>query len=404
MIKLRRQDDSAAKRLTRWLLGLPGDLPADARRTLTRSLFRVTPPFLLGTVNTLFVSVVMAVHFASLPFVGWAMLEVLLAATRVSVLVSAGRAGRAGRERALVPHTLLALGSAASVGVGAFLCIGSGDWIAATFACLASAAMVGGCLRNFAAPRLVAARIVLILLPSALALLFLDQPILLIVALQVPLFAGTMIMIAFQLNRMMLRTVLAESENDRRARHDPLTGLLNRAGLAQVVAEWTGRNESFALHYLDLDGFKGINDNFGHEVGDELLKSVADRLRSACRPEDVIARIGGDEFVVLSAGSDEAAARIVGERLVTAIGENGFLIDTEAALVGVSIGISLFPHHGMDLGALLGEADAALYQAKFWGCSRCVVARSAQYQANVAGFLPAPTAEPQRLPIERDAA
>ncbi|HKT14099.1 MAG TPA: diguanylate cyclase [Allosphingosinicella sp.] len=403
MIKLRRKDDSAANRLTCWLLGPPGDLPADARLALTRSLFRVTPPFLLGTINTLVVSIVMAVHFASLPFIGWAVLEVLVAATRVPVLISARRAGHAGHERALVSHTLLALGSAASVGIGSFLCITSGDWIAATLACLASAAMVGGCLRNFAAPRLVAARIFLILLPSALALLFLGQSILLIVALQVPLFAGTMIMVAFQLNRMAMRTAFAESENDRRARHDPLTGLVNRAGLAQIVAEWTGRNESFALHYLDLDGFKGINDNFSHEVGDELLKSVGERLRSVCRPEDVIARIGGDEFVVLSTGSDEAAARIVAERLVAAIGEKGFLIGNEAAFVGVSIGISLFPDHGMDLGALLGEADAALYQAKFWGRSRCVVARSAQGRAYAGGLtssLPAVT----RLLIERDAA
>ncbi|MDB5699354.1 MAG: hypothetical protein JWN69_2158, partial [Alphaproteobacteria bacterium] len=121
-------------------------------------------------------------------------------------------------------------------------------------------------------------------------------------------------------------------------------------------------------------GFKVINDSFGHQVGDELLKSVAERLRSATGPDDLVARLSGDEFVVVSPARSVADALAFGQSLVQAIGEMGYIIGNEAAIIGVSAGVARYPDHGRDLGALLAEADTALYQAKFWGRAKCVIA------------------------------
>jgi len=253
----------------------------------------------------------------------------------------------------------------------------SGDWVVAAVACLSSGAMVGGiCFRNFAAPRLVGAMIGLSFGPSVVAALISGHPILLVVVLQVPLYLGCMTVAAIQLNRMMIRTMVAERENDSRARHDPLTGLLNRAGLTRAIAERTERapGEPFALFYMDLDGFKPVNDMYGHHIGDELLRAVAERLQSVVREEDAIARIGGDEFVVLASGGDAKSAQELGNRMVEAVEQRPYKVTGDMIDIGISAGVAIYPQHGGDLGNLLAEADAALYQAKFWGRARCTIA------------------------------
>lgn len=402
MIKLRRKDDQPARKLLLWLVEPHGELPPETRLALLHSLYTNSASFFIGLFNSLLISIALAVHVATPPFALWAAFVALLGMARLPLLAAGRRAVLAGTRGPIEIHTALALAWAATIGFGSFISIASGDWIAITLGCLSVAGLVGGtCFRNFAAPRIVVAMILLSLLPCATAALLSGDLLLMIVALQLPLFAASMAIAAFRLNKMMVRTMLAERETEQRASQDALTGLLNRAGLARTVAEWTGRNESFALHYLNLDGFKGINDRLGHQAGDELLKAVAERLRGICRPEDAVARIGGDEFVVLAAGGDLVAARTVGARLVAAIGQRGFCIDDEAAFIGVSVGIALFPDHGMDLGALLGEADAALYQAKFWGRSRYVVARQ-QPRAQSSGAMAVPI--PRKLLIDRSAA
>jgi diguanylate cyclase (GGDEF)-like protein len=384
-----------------WLVEPPAELPSETRLALLHSLYGGLRPFAIGLFNTLLVSIALAVHVGTPEFVIWAGLVVILGVARVPPLLAGRRARTDGARGPVARHAALALAWAATAGFGSFICITSGDWAATTLGCLSIAVTIGStCFRNFAAPRLAAAMILISLPPCVLAVILSGEMLLFVVALQLPLFAASMMMAAFRMNGMMVRTMLAERETDRRARQDPLTGLLNRTGLARVAVEWTGREERFALHYLNLDGFKGINDRLGHQAGDELLKAVGDRLQDVCRPEDAIARIGGDEFVILSSAADPVAARIIGERLVAAIGDHGFCIDDdEAVFLGVSVGIALFPDHGMDLAALLGEADAALYQAKFWGRSRYVIARQ-QASTHVEDKAPAP----RKLLIDRTAA
>ena len=155
------------------------------------------------------------------------------------------------------------------------------------------------------------------------------------------------------------------------ASHDGLTGLVNRKQLTErledACTEHQARQERFAVFFIDLDGFKAINDSFGHSTGDEVLKEVARRLSAAVRRHDVVARFGGDEFVVLIEaidGLDDVAQ--VGDKLLAAFGAEFQLPDISMWL-SPSIGISVYPDHGDSTDVLLGRADAAMYQVKASG-------------------------------------
>ncbi|WP_424682677.1 diguanylate cyclase domain-containing protein [Frateuria sp. YIM B11624] len=160
----------------------------------------------------------------------------------------------------------------------------------------------------------------------------------------------------------------AERELEHRATHDPLTGLPNRHRLQQELhyaLEHAARTDNgLAVLYLDLDGFKRINDEHGHDVGDRLLREAAQRLQSGSRQDDLMARVGGDEFVALLPGCRDArAAGIVAEslraslRLPCHLPEGTFRLDA-------SIGIACFPGDGSDPETLLTRADRAMYEAK----------------------------------------
>jgi len=139
---------------------------------------------------------------------------------------------------------------------------------------------------------------------------------------------------------------------------------------AAAAAAGLAAPELVAVLYLDLDGFKPINDTFGHRAGDDLLRTVTDRIAANIRPEDLVARLGGDEFAVLCAGvSDDAEATAVADRLIAAVVEPIDLAGTSVT-VGLSVGIAL-GRAGDDRGAeLLDAADKALYEAKHAGKGR----------------------------------
>ena len=149
------------------------------------------------------------------------------------------------------------------------------------------------------------------------------------------------------------------------AEHDPLTGLANRTRLTRALASLLARPESrVALHLLDLDGFKEVNDSLGHPAGDRLLVAVAGRLAGAASEEALIARLGGDEFAVLQpTPADAAAARRFAGRLADSLAQP--VVTSDGRLrVGACIGIALAPEHGRSVEELLRHADIALYRAK----------------------------------------
>jgi diguanylate cyclase (GGDEF)-like protein/PAS domain S-box-containing protein len=155
---------------------------------------------------------------------------------------------------------------------------------------------------------------------------------------------------------------------DHLAHHDQLTGLPNRLFLAAhlpgAIAEAKRTGSMLAVLFLDLDRFKHINDSRGHEAGDKLLKAVAQRIRTTTRTDDIVVRMGGDEFIVVlktvstAEQINEAASRIT-EALVAPV-----LIDGRSLVTTASIGVSLFPRDGSTMGELLRQSDTAMYQAK----------------------------------------
>jgi diguanylate cyclase (GGDEF)-like protein len=365
-------------RLTRWLADAGPDVPTEIRVALIGGLYGTLPIFLGGVINTIAVSFLIATRIPTWPFYLWCAFEIICCTTRLVVLLIAQR--RAARQEPTPTdlYLLLGIGWAGGVGFGTFISLTSGDWVVATLACLSAAAMVGGiCFRNFGAPRMAGLMIFLTLGPCCFAAPFLGEPMMLIVFMQIPLYLYSMSRAGYRLNAMLVSTMQAEREHEFQARHDMLTGLSNRAGLAKALNASLARpagGQNLAFIYLDLDGFKSVNDTHGHVVGDRLLQLVSERLRRLVRAGDLAARIGGDEFIVLSEQVGTGQLKRFGDRLIREISQPYELDAPISVSIGASVGIALAPEHGLDLQSLMSAADAALYQAKTTGKSRCVIA------------------------------
>jgi diguanylate cyclase (GGDEF)-like protein/PAS domain S-box-containing protein len=166
----------------------------------------------------------------------------------------------------------------------------------------------------------------------------------------------------------------AESQVAHMAMHDALTDLPNRVMLRESLAlavSRVKRGELAALHYIDLDHFKAVNDTLGHLVGDELLKQVADRLRGCVRETDTVARLGGDEFAVIQTALAEANdAALLAQRLRDAV-RTPYSVDGHHLVIDTSIGIAMAPADGVSVEELLKNADLAAYAAKAHGRGTC---------------------------------
>ncbi len=364
--------------LTRWLAYAGPDLPLDIRHALVASLFGSLPVFFGGAANTILVSGAIAARTHSPMFIGWFVFEVFVCAARLIVFLIARDAARSMRKTPTDLYLLLGIAWSGGVGYGIVISMTSGDWLVACLACLSGSAMVGGiCIRNFGAPRFATAMMFASIVPCMIGAGLSGELLMLVVFAQAPMYLFAMAAAAFKLNKMLVATMLAERKNDHRARHDPLTGLSNRRGLvnaAETRLAAIGDGGSLSLLFLDLDGFKTVNDTRGHAAGDALLKLVAERLRLVLGADDVAARIGGDEFVVLVDGLDTTGALALAENLIAAVSASYALGDDTPATIGLSIGIAMAPQHGSSIEDLLASADAALYEAKSQGKSRYCMA------------------------------
>ncbi|WP_456295597.1 diguanylate cyclase [Vibrio sp. AK197] len=159
------------------------------------------------------------------------------------------------------------------------------------------------------------------------------------------------------------------------AHHDSLTGLANRAKLYRILDDMLETDaylNGAALLYIDLDGFKEVNDTYGHDAGDEVLKQVAERLLSQVRSIDLVARLSGDEFVVLIRSSEPGDAELLGNRLINLINQD-VVYKGRILNVGASVGVHPIIHKQESLDTILKSADTAMYKAKSSGKGRVVV-------------------------------
>jgi len=174
--------------------------------------------------------------------------------------------------------------------------------------------------------------------------------------------------------RKRFEAVLAEQ-----AYFDSLTGLANRGlfrdRLTQALARAARTDKRVGVLFIDLDNFKTINDSFGHKIGDDVLRVVAEALRSAVRQTDTVARVGGDEFTVLVEPLDELAdADLVAQKLLSAAQTTVTLQGAEVHLTA-SIGAAVFPDHGTNIDSLIESADSAMFLAKRRGGNRLRIPR-----------------------------
>lgn len=174
--------------------------------------------------------------------------------------------------------------------------------------------------------------------------------------------------------KLFMKALKANSTNHHLANHDTLTGLPNRLLLSdrlrQIIALSRRNNSKFALIYVDLDNLKTINDQHSHIAGDVALCEAASRMQKSVRASDTVARIGGDEFVILLPNIDSIdSALSIAEKMRIALAES-FSAEDKQLVTGASIGVAIYPDHGEDAETLSANADKAMYYAKFNGRNR----------------------------------
>ncbi|HSX55587.1 MAG TPA: GGDEF domain-containing protein [Sphingomonas sp.] len=306
-------------------------------------------------------------HQTSL-FAIWLALELGTIALRIALLNRDRRAAKRGTATGTDLYLLLTVLWAATLGFGSAITTLSGDYAAAIVVNIATACIAGGMsIRYFGAPRFVLLVCSATLGPMAVSAALAQDPVLLVTTIQAPLALFSMSQAAKRLNGMMIATMEAEAAHAHRAAHDPLTGLLNRSGFMHAAAGRSGVGGT--LFYLDLDGFKPVNDRHGHEAGDQVLREVAQRLVRLAGRHGHAARLGGDEFALLAPVLSAGAIERLGARIVERIASEPFVLDGATARIGVSVGaVAVGEDDAID--DALRRADVALYGAKTRGGGR----------------------------------
>ncbi|WP_280540580.1 GGDEF domain-containing protein [Chromohalobacter sp. 11-W] len=297
-----------------------------------------------------------------------------------TLAISGYRAGlhyqvkRQWRQRIATPADQIYLANllwSTTTGLGTALCLLSGDPVLQVLAIPSMVALAAAAAAfSHGTPRYAILQVLLLDLPLKLAVPFQPEPWFWIFVLQGPFFWMGLRMMIHSLYDMSTQALLGEYHSRRLASLDPLTELFNREGWFREALSIRGPGRTplpASLLFSDLDGFKTINDTYGHMAGDELLRHIANAMSDALRSDDILARWGGDEFVILLPGTNPEASRIVAQRLID------ITTDIEHTYPGIGLSIGLVhcqDWRGMDrnrLERLVAQADQSLYQAKRQG-------------------------------------
>ena len=363
---------SAASPLARLVLGKLADVPVAVRQRMLETI----PSTQLSLAIYSFTLLIICMTAVWISRAGWAwawlIFSVVMIAWRHLGPVVARRRGRP----APLPGIMLSAGlSMVSFGFGSTMSILSGDVALMTISLSGGMGILAGLATRWAAmPRPAIAAMVLTMAPPALTLVLQGGPYI-SAALVIACVVVSVATFTQHNQENLLAAITAEELHRRMAQTDHLTGLANRAQLIEQIALYceelpapkSDAGRRFAVLYIDLDGFKAINDSHGHAAGDEILQRVGDCLRQVTGPDEMVARIGGDEFVVLLRDADGLTARGVADEIIQAISREHRIADGRALRVGCSVGISLAPLQGRQPETLLARADAALYEVKNQG-------------------------------------
>ena len=364
-----------------WLLAGPLPLPDDIHNELLQQRTNKTKTFVVAVLASLLIASIAAALTGAAWAYAWMLAEMVLGGTRIYLMMNA--IARAKADRRVAPNITpiwAGLTSVILISAGCYQCVGSGVLPLALMAGIGLANLVGGIAsRNAGTPRYGILLICILTLPFALATILSPIPLLFLIGLQTPVYTAGMIFLLLENHKILLDLHHSERNNRLMAHHDLLTGLPNRALNLKLFAELLegpplkagSQRAKLAVFCLDLDGFKGVNDGFGHATGDAVLVAVAERLQASVRAVDFVCRLGGDEFVILLPDITDGEAAAIARRIIARVSEPFEF--AAAARVGVSIGLASAPRDGGTADELLSAADRAMYDAKRSGKGGFVV-------------------------------
>ena len=354
----------------RWLTDPGRNVPPQIGSVLLGELFASPKAVIAGVLNGLILNVVALCLHGGLIFAAFIGVDVLLVTVRLLVVRRAIKAAVRGQQTPTDLYLVTASLWCALQGTMAFAALQTSSLALQLLSATTVMGLIGPiCARNYAAPRYALMLVALCDFPFVAGAAISGDPWLLILVLQSPLFLFGIVAVIRRFQAMAVATLTAEQESHDRARHDSLTGLLNRFGLMEMLdAQWSGPPRHFILFYLDLDGFKPINDNFGHQAGDQILQLVAQRLRSVIRSDDIVSRLGGDEFVIVAPDMLPENGAAYAQTIIETITTERYTLDGVGPLqIGISVGFACTPEDGVPGDDLHRKADAALYEAKAAG-------------------------------------
>jgi diguanylate cyclase (GGDEF)-like protein len=353
----------------RWLFEPAGEVNDPGRSFLLGQLLGAPAAAIMGSFCAIVV-VAVALSRSGEPiywlFVG---AELVLLAARLADWGRRARPLRSDRAPVVTIDSSVLLSTlwCALQGASAFTIMSGDDPVMRVLSATLVMALIGPiCARNYAAPRFAFLLILLCDLPFvAGAIASGELWLAVIVPITPPFLLGAMQIIT-TFHRAMLLTLAAEARNLHLAQHDALTGILNRQGMDSALSQIPQQHDrKMALISIDLDGFKQVNDSYGHGAGDLLLIQVADRIRAQLHRDHLLGRMGGDEFMVVVRFVSPAEVAPLVEALIAAISHEPYgLGNGRMARVGASIGFACLPEDAAGTVELRVRADEALYAAK----------------------------------------
>jgi len=350
----------------RWLTAGGANLPPHIQNLLFTEIFGSRNAVIMGVLNGLFVNTVAQYLAGGFVFRVFIAIEIGLAICRLGVARRGAAASRMGKPTPTDMYLILAICWCVLQGAMVFAAMRTGNPVLETLAIGTAIGLAGQiCARDYPAPRFAWLLVGLCGLPLVTGMLLTGNHWMpLILPPMLLLILGCVSLIR-QLHRMAVARFEAEYLSKQLAERDPLTGLLNQAGLADVLRGLEAVGMRFVLFYLDLDGFKEINDERGHPAGDELLQGVAVRLQAMTRDSDAVARLGGDQFVIVTPNLGPTESAALARSVIRRITDTEYALGHEGlASVGVSVGYACWPEDGSTLDLLRNRAELALYGAK----------------------------------------